>query len=92
MKQTITKSMFRDAFRAAGRNKNFTYEGLGEPYGYFESVDENYDLDVIAICCDFTESTVTDALEEHGLTNIDELSDKTLVLHLEENKIVYQVF
>jgi len=55
MKQTVTKSMFRDAFKQVGRN-DFSYEGLGSLYDYLEQYEDNtgeeIELDVLAICCD----------------------------------------
>lgn len=61
MKQTINKSQFRDAFLTwETYSKNFTYEGLGLLYDGLEELandtGEEYELDVVAICCDFAEA------------------------------------
>jgi predicted ArsR family transcriptional regulator len=60
MKQTINVYQFRDAFRAI-RPNNFSYEGLGVLFEYLEQYEEDtgeeMELDVIAICCDFSEDT-----------------------------------
>ena len=55
MKQTVNLSDFRDAFRDHDRKENFSYEGLELLFDMFEEQDENMELDVIAICCDFNE-------------------------------------
>ena len=59
MKQTIDVHDFRDAFGACNRADNFSYEGLGALFDYLEQLEEDIgeemELDVIAICCDFTE-------------------------------------
>ena len=55
MKETIGLSQFRDAFRDMDRKENFSYEGLELLFDMFEEIDENMELDVIAICCDFNE-------------------------------------
>lgn len=55
MVKVITKSDFRDEFQRYGRGAQFSYEALGAIYDYMEEIDENWELDVIAICCDFTE-------------------------------------
>ena len=55
MYQTITPSAFRDAFRAAGRADQFSYHALGMLFDYFDDVDPDHELDVIAICCAFSE-------------------------------------
>jgi hypothetical protein len=53
MKQTINHaSQFRDAFRAAGRQDQFSYEALGLLFDYLEDVHPDYELDVIGLCCD----------------------------------------
>jgi len=69
MKQTVNESAFRDAFRAI-RPDNFSYAGLGELYEWFEQLDEDTgqetELDVIAICCDFSEYDLEDLSREYG--------------------------
>jgi hypothetical protein len=58
----ITKTIYENDFRTAFENirpNNFTYDGIKALYDYLEeyseSTGENVELDVIAICCDFTE-------------------------------------
>ena len=48
-------SQFRDEFRQCGRADQFSYEALGLLFDYFEEIDSDYDLDVIAICCEYAE-------------------------------------
>jgi hypothetical protein len=58
MKTTISHaSQFRDAFRQADRQDQFSYEALNMLYEYFEDVDPDMELDVVAICCEYTEDT-----------------------------------
>ena len=70
IKQTVTESDFRDAFQAI-RPDNFTYEGLGALYEYLEELSEDtgedIELDVIAICCDYTEYSEDEAREEFDI-------------------------
>ena len=46
-------------FREAGREKHFSYEGYNAIfdylYDYSEGMGEDFKVDVIALCCDFTE-------------------------------------
>jgi hypothetical protein len=60
MKTTVSVYDFHQAFKHL-RPGNFSYEGLNILFSYFyeyeESTGEEMELDVIAICCDFTEST-----------------------------------
>ena len=60
MKMTINESTFRDQFRLHGRKDQFSSNGLTALYNHLEEVfDEDskyeYDLDVIRLCCEFTE-------------------------------------
>ena len=70
IKQTVTESDFRDAF-ASIRPDNFTYEGLGALYEYLnklsEDLGEDLELDVIALCCAFTEYNEEEAREEFNI-------------------------
>jgi hypothetical protein len=54
-----TASSFRDEFRACGRADQFSYEALGLLFDYLEAYEmdtgEEIELDVVSICCDYTE-------------------------------------
>ena len=67
MKQTISVYDFHDAFHAMGRSGNFSYAGRAALFEWLEEaerdVGEEYELDVIALCCDFSEYS---SLEEAG--------------------------
>lgn len=71
MKQTITRYDFERAFVDANRKENFSYEGLGLLFSYFEdleeSMDEEIELDVIAICCEYTEDTVSSIARNYSI-------------------------
>ena len=58
MKQTVTETMFIDAFQAI-RPQNFSIAGLRALFAHLEEVEEDtgeeMELDVIALCCDFAE-------------------------------------
>ncbi len=59
MKNTLTESGFRDEFHKYGRGEQFSYEGLGALFNYLEQLEEDCDMeiemDVISLCCDFSE-------------------------------------
>lgn len=59
MKQTINSYSFRQAFKDAGRESQFSYDALNALFDYFEQYEqdtgESIELDVIAICCEYTE-------------------------------------
>ena len=88
MKQTVTFSMFSDAFRNANRTDNFTYSGLRALYDYLEEYEESCDteveLDVIALCCEFTEYTDLAELQKNyrDIESMDDLRDNTTVIEI----------
>jgi hypothetical protein len=90
MKQTIGLSQFTDAFMSI-RPKNFTYEGLEILFQgieeFEEDTNEEWELDVIALCCDFSEMSEEEIkqsynvnLEESSQDMDDWLSNQTWVL------------
>ena len=103
MHTTITHAaQFRDAFRSAGRADQFSYEALGLLFDYFEEMDDSQELDVIAICCDYSEDSVdyiidyygiemdTDASEERKMHEVMEwLQNNTQVVGCTSSGIVY---
>ena len=93
MVQTINCSQFRDAFRSAGRVEQFSYEALGALFDYLEEVDPDFDLDVIALCCDYAEDSAEDIAKNYNIEvdSLDELEDAVRA-HLEENTSVVADF
>lgn len=59
MKKSISKYDFERAFIDMGRENNFSYAGRNALFDYLEeyeeSTGEEIELDVIALCCEFTE-------------------------------------
>jgi hypothetical protein len=105
MKTTISHaSQFRDAFRQANRQDQFSYEALNMLYEYFEDVDPDMELDVIAICCEYTEDTFEGIASNYevDLTGVDEadipqavmdfLCDNTSVVGETATGFVYLAF
>ena len=93
MKISINSSgEFQDQFYRAGRGDCFSYKSLKALYDYLEQLDEDYDLDVIALCCDFTESSIEDALNSYNLTTLDQIKDRTIVIEVDAETIIYGAF
>lgn len=95
MKQTVNETMFRDAFRDADRKENFSCEGLGLLFEYLEEMEadtgEEIELDVIALCCDYSEDSAEDIAVNYGIDvrglDEDEVTDAVRA-YLEENTAV----
>jgi hypothetical protein len=94
MKQSISRGEFREAFARMGRKENFSYEGLSALYDHLEGVDENYELDVIALCCEYAEDDVENVLRDYNLGSIEELEENTTVVwHDRDNaRVLYVQF
>jgi hypothetical protein len=72
---TVNIHDFREAFRTL-RPENFSYDGLAALFDYLEELSEDMgehiELDVISICCDWTEY---ESLEEYQAAHLAEGAD-----------------
>lgn len=99
MKQTIDLYTFRDEFMKI-RPNNFSYVGLEVLFEYLEQLEDDCEeemtLDVIALCCDYAESTINELVsyyaldkELDGFAAMDDDEKKEAVLEwLSDNTIV----
>lgn len=92
MKMTVNKSMFVDQFRVMDRLENFSYEARELLFDYLEEYDEEMEMDVIAVCCEYSEDTVEEIIDNYSIdisdcTNDDEMRAKVLE-YLEKNTYV----
>jgi hypothetical protein len=82
MKQTISFYDFRDAFRNFDRLDNFSYDGARILFDYLEEIEEGSDqeieLDVIALCCDYSEGTPEEIASYYGMSLTDDYIDEDL--------------
>lgn len=93
MFQSVNFSDFVDSFRKAGRENQFSYEGLRVLFDYLESYEQNteeqIELDVIALCCDYCEAHYTDIQHSHNidLSDVDDDDDQCRAVgeYLQEN-------
>lgn len=82
MYQQVTFSMFVDAFHRMDRYTQFcAYHQDGKPVGAYDALrviydyleetqDDPYELDVIAICCEFSHDTASEIADQYGLACI----------------------
>lgn len=106
MYQTVNNSDFHDAFRQMDRLENFSYEGRNALFEYLEQLEddlgETVELDVIALCCDYSELTLEDIQREYGnyegeeFEDMDQavewLQDRTTVIPVDDDTVIIQVF
>jgi len=69
MKTTVTEHDFKEAFRSI-RPDNFSWVALGAMFEWLEQYEEDtgeeFELDVIALCCDFSEYTIEELQQDYG--------------------------
>jgi len=71
MKTTVSQYDFERAFADADRKENFSYEGLKALFDYLEDYEEQtgeeIELDVIALCCDYSEDTAEEIARNYSI-------------------------
>jgi len=96
MKQSIELHQFQDAFRNMGRQDQFSRKGLRVLFEYLEeyeeSTGEEIELDVIGLCCDYSEDSIENVLKEYSLDSIEDLQDNTTVIMVDDETIIYVGF
>ena len=89
---------FERAFKNFERD-NFSYDGLKALFEYLEEYEEGtgeeIELDVIALCCDYTEY---DSLNEYNrdydtkYSEIDTIQDDTTLIKIDDNSFIIQQY
>ena len=99
MKQTINSNDFQRAFESAGRKKQFSPAGLRALFDYLveleDMLSEEFELDVIALCCEYTEYKSlaefnSDYSDEYA--TLDEVSEVTQVIEIDDEAFIIQQF
>jgi len=96
MKKTIDFYDFRNSFLEI-RPENFSFEGLRVLWLHFDEWQKEtgiyIDFDPIAICIDFMECTIAEALEEYNFFSIEQLENETIVLPIPDtDRIIYLTY
>ena len=93
MIDTITKYSFQNAFHKMGRGEQFSYEGLDALFDYFEMLEEDTDqqieLDVIAICCEYSEyENLKDFQDNYGdeYESLEDIENNTTLIKIEDTE------
>ena len=93
--KTFNESDFINEFKAYNRMDNFSYKGLRI---LFESLEQtaidcemNIEMDVIALCCEYSEDSITDIINNYDIDLSDESYDSKEDLveeYLQDNTFV----
>jgi hypothetical protein len=98
--QTLDKYDLQKEFQEYDRDY-YSLEGYEAMIDLFESIGENWELDVIALCCDFTEAELDDIRADYDLSEeeypdsddvLDYLNYRTYAVELDNGNIFYQSF
>lgn len=106
--QITNSHQFAEAFRRFGRGEQFTSSGFSVLFKYLEESEQDIELDVIALCCDYMESSVEELINEHEIDveglNLEEdyddikylveeyLQERTTVIGTTSTTTVYAAF
>ncbi len=98
MYTVVNKSDFIDSFNAI-RPDNFSYNGLTSLFRYLEDYEEDtgegIELDVIAICCEYTEyEDLKEFQANYGdeYKTIEDIHCQTTVIILDDDSFIVQDF
>lgn len=94
MKTTINLYEFRNAFQRMGRSTQFSYDGLEILFDYLEewesSADEEIELDVVGLCCDFAEASHKEIADNYGISlsehDGDDMAEHDAIVEYLENE------
>ena len=99
MKTTITKSNFQNEFITMNREDNFSQAGLSALFDYFEEYENDtgisIELDVIAICCEFSEyENIEEFQGAYGedYESIEDIENSTSVIMIDNDSFIIQDF
>jgi len=107
MKTTLSLNDFHQAFKQCGRENQFSYDALEVLFDHLEACeegsDEEYELDVIALCCEYSEETWQEIANSYLLHDtsfddegnheqrvIDYLEDEGVFVGKTDNSIIYR--
>ena len=91
MYQQINFNDFERAFVSMGRENQFTYTGKKELFDWLECLEDgkNIELDVISLCCEFTEyESIKEFQKDYGkkYKTIEDIEYYTIVIPFITNK------
>lgn len=74
MKTTVYLDEFRNYF-AQIRPDNFSHEGLGVLFDYLEEANPEMELDVIGICCDFSQCSLDEFIDSFAIKTDEDVTE-----------------
>ncbi len=98
MKQSTGFCQFTDAFKVT-RPNNFSYAGLRALFDYLEeyeeSTGEEIELDVVALCCEYTEYSSLEEFQGAYSTEyetVEDIQEATQFIRIDDDAFIIQDF
>ena len=95
---TLDKHDFADAFKRYNRQDQFSSEGFEVLFDYLDNLSEDtgepVELDVVALCCDYCESSIQEVIDNYRIdvSEVDEDDPDSIIEvvreYLEDNTSV----
>ncbi len=102
MYQSINFTSFVQAFQTMGRYDQFGYDALQALFNHLEDREsdtgESIELDVIALCCDYSVVTLKDINQDHDQAfedfddAIEWLNYHTVAIPVDDEHVIIQAF
>ena len=96
---SVSESNFIQAFEDYGRGNNFTREGRQALYDYFEQLEDDLgepiELDVIAICCEYSEYENLKEFQKdysEDYESIEDIENATTVIRIDDDAFIIVSF
>ena len=99
----VTFYDFLEEFKNYGREDQFSYEGKKALFDYLEELSEDMgepiEVDIVGICCDFTEyDSLEDFINDYSYTigedinDIEDIQEYTTVIPINDESFIIQDF
>lgn len=100
MYQLVNEYQFQQAFFDLNRSNQFTPMGLQALFDYLEEYEDNtgekVELDVIALCCEYTEykdlKEFQDNYDPNVFQSIRDIEEHTTVIKIDDESFIIQDF
>ena len=99
MKKSISKYEFIEEFKNMNREENFSYEGRLALFDYLEEYEEDtgeeIELDIIALCCEYTEyENIEEFNNNYGkdCETLEDIEYYTQVINIDDTRFIIQDF
>jgi len=95
MKRIISEYEFVKSFDDYNRSENFSVAGRVALFNYLENFEEGtgveMELDVIGLCCEFTEYENLEELQKnYNVESMEELEQNTSVIMIDDESFIIQ--